>query len=94
MSATWLKTPTCIPNCTKCNNWLGEHNSSKKTPISGNKGYEIVIGKCKHAFHGNCVTNTCTICNIPWKQFDKINLGASEWWLVESFWNTYFPKED
>lgn len=88
---TWLNSVVKIPNCTVCTKWLGSHNSLEDTPLSSNKGYEIIIGECDHAFHGNCIPkHICSICYTIWNPIDKINIGASNWWTVELFWNTYF----
>ena len=90
---TWLGTTVDISHCFVCNKWLGTDNSFDDICISMNKGFEIIIGKCGHSFHGNCVSSEkCIICNKNWEPVDKINLGSSNWWLVEKFWITNFSS--
>lgn len=92
---TWLGSKVKIPKCTICNKWLGSDNSLEKKPISIDKGYEIIVGECNHSFHGNCISqDKCPICYNIWKPVDKINIGASEWWIVEEFWRTYFLSKE
>ena len=88
---TWLDSKVNIPNCGVCNKWLGTNNSLEDKSVSVNKGYEIIIGKCKHSFHGNCISNEkCPTCYDSWNPIDKINIGSSDWWIVEEFWKNYF----
>ena len=94
-TTTWLGSKVNIPNCTVCNTWLGSNNSIEKIPTFVDKGCVIIIGDCQHTFHGNCITqNECHICSKKWTPIDKINIFASDWWIVDNFWKTHFSSKE
>ncbi len=88
---TFLGNNVNILNCSICNNWIGKHNC-KNENIIFSEGATIIKTKCNHFYHKNCykTIDNCNLCQEQLVIDSQINLHHSNWWIVDSFWNTNF----